>query len=370
MGNLNEKIIDKAFDYASQEIPGKVVIVLVLLVGGLIGSGYLFIAVIENLDGNNNNIWPLAILFFILILLFAVLILILVVKYIISPHSKKDHKNERLKVNSDVVNTGTEEIATISENGETAAGDSNSMSGSITTYIVRNNNPERDKKFIDINANVKKTYSVLGTSLKKISTEDTFFEDLANHEVKIRLCTANAGMLVNDVCRAEIENGTCLVISKWNDEDTRKFEVDINELYDMSRENSGADTNKHLLAERHVLIEESHLKEYFKTMTSYKTGMENAKKDLEDICETVVQTHGKDAMEIRESDSFMPVSMTIADAVEEYGQMIVEFQVPFTDSKILFELSKKRNKEMFDFFNEFFETIWERASNEQAGRNV
>ncbi len=368
MSDMKEKVVDKFFDYAGKELPGRMMFLLFLFIGGVVGCGYLLVTVIENFD-DNQHMWQLAVLFLILIFLFAALILILVVIYVVLPYRKKKHKNSNLKGNPDAPSTGVEEVNAVS-GSETAVGDANSMSGSITTYIVRNNNPERDKKFIDINANVQKTYSVLGTSLKKISTEDAFFEDLANNNVKIRLCTANVGMLVDDVCRTEIENGTCLVISKWNGDDKRKFEVDINELYETSKENSGAGANRHLLAERHVLIEESHLKEYFKTITSYKTGMENAKKDLEDICKTVVKTHGEDAMEVRESDSFMPVSMTIADAAEEYGQMIVEFQVPFTDSKILFELSKRQNTEMFEFFNDFFETIWERASNEQAGRNV
>lgn len=51
--------------------------------------------------------------------------------------------------------------------------------------------------------------------------------------------------------------------------------------------------------------------------------------------------------------------MTITDAESENGRMIVEFHLPFTQFKVLFEIHKTNNLELFDVFVGFYKKIME-----------
>lgn len=84
--------------------------------------------------------------------------------------------------------------------------------------------------------------------------------------------------------------------------------------------------------------------------------------DLKKIKKTIIDQCGQDSFELKVADSFMPMSLTIADAEEECGKMVVEFHLPFTQYKVLFEISKKDNADLFKVFLDFYKTVWKRAN--------
>ena len=110
----------------------------------------------------------------------------------------------------------------------------------------------------------------------------------------------------------------------------------------------------------HVLINVIHFNEYYNTSTDYKERVAGSYKDLKRIRDDISREYGK-ALLLKVADSFMPMSLTIADACDENGRMIVEFHLPFTNYKVLFEIKKSTNKELFEVFVKFYETVWARA---------
>jgi len=56
------------------------------------------------------------------------------------------------------------------------------------------------------------------------------------------------------------------------------------------------------------------------------------------------------------------MSLTIADADDNQGYMVVEFHLPFTNYKVLFEIKKATNKDLFDVFVNLNKKIWEAAN--------
>ena len=332
----------------------KVLLIVLILVGA--GSGFLIYHLSANLSDNQDQLKSLdslLILFSMIFVFCSLVALVICIGYPIRQiYKKKKYGNAQ----------GADALE---------LKDDQELGQELTAYIIEQGNKKgnlnRDKKFIDINKNVTKTYRVLGTALTSLSGQEGLLTAMADSGIKIRLCAMNPQMAVDDICMREIENKSCYFVENW--QIIQKLDIDaehiaqILELEDIEKGTLQCQKN-HLLDLMHMLIEQDHMKEYYPTSLDYKSRMQTARRDLNIIREKIVKNNGKSAMEIRDADSFIPISMTIADEAEEKGEMIVEFHLPFTDNKIMFFVNKKENEKLFQTFLDFYDTVWERAGNE------
>lgn len=232
--------------------------------------------------------------------------------------------------------------------------------GKIDAFIVEQDEPSRDSKFNSINKNVRKTYWVLGVSLTSIVEHEKTLEKMASDNINIRLCMMNPDIAVNNLCLSSIENNACALKRLLEEikEDTVKMD-------NVQEKVKNIDNCDNLLTIYHVLINVIHFNEYYVTATDYKERIKNSYDSLKRIRNSIAEKHGQDIIDLRVADSFMPMSLTIADASEENGRMVVEFHLPFTQYKVLFEINRSDNKELFEVFVNFYNVVWTRTQSNE-----
>lgn len=228
--------------------------------------------------------------------------------------------------------------------------------GKIDAFIVEQDEPSRDNMFIDINQNVKKTYWVLGVSLTSIVEHEKMLEKMATEKIDIRLCMLNPDIAVNNLCLNNVKNNACVLenLLKEIAEGTVKMD-------NIQEKVKCVDNYDNLLEIYHVLINVIHFNEYYATATDYKERIKNSYDSLKLIRNNIVEQYGQGFFDLKVADSFIPMSLTIADANEETGRMIVEFHLPFTQYKVLFEINRNDNEDLFKVFVNFYNTVWNRA---------
>lgn len=229
--------------------------------------------------------------------------------------------------------------------------------GKIEAYIVEQDETSRDSMFNEINDNVKKTYWVLGISLTSVvNREATLNKMVKKKKASIRLCMMNPDIAIDNLCTTSIEKNACILNGLIEEvknrniklEDLKERVADVNECDD-------------LLEIYHILINAIHFNEYYATAINYKETIKNSRDNLLSIKQNIDKRYGEGFFDLRFADSFMPMSLTISDAYEKDGHMIVEFHLPFTQHKVLFELFRDTNEELFEVFVAFYENIWDRA---------
>lgn len=232
--------------------------------------------------------------------------------------------------------------------------------GKIETFIVEQDARSRDDKFNDINENVKKTYWVLGIGLTSMESRESMLRKMAENHIHIRLCMMDPDIAVENLCLSSVDNETCNLLHL-----REKFKNGQMKKEDIKSEFKDMPNCKDMLDIYHVLINAMHFNEYYMTDTDYKGRIQVSYKNLKRIKNSIVHKYGSASFELKVTDSFMPMSLTIADAKEEDGRMVVEFHLPFTQYKVWFEISKRDNGELFKVFADFYETVWKRASNSE-----
>lgn len=238
--------------------------------------------------------------------------------------------------------------------------DTTEPQGKITAYIVKQNDPARDQKFQTINKNVRETYHVLGATLSSLAEQnkETMWRKMANEGVHIKLCMMDPAIAVDDICSLEIDAKTCSLFnllekSKGPD---GSIKIDYRDLLDSVR------INNNILERRHILIHQDQIKLYYKTVTDIIQTVRTSQRNLGLICNSINKNRPDEIMKLKCTDSFIPISVTIADENDaENGRMVVEFHLPFTECKVLFELTKKDNGELFNEFVSFYNTVWKTA---------
>ena len=226
--------------------------------------------------------------------------------------------------------------------------------GNIEASIVKQNDDARDGKFNDLNKSVKHTYWVLGISLTSIVNREPVLKEMAEKNVKIRICMMNPNIAVENLCLSSIEKNTCLL-----EDLVEEIKNGLVEKKNIKEKAACKKECKSLLSLYNVLIDVVHFNKYFDTVTDYRGIIAQSYKDLTRIKNSITQKCGEDSFELKTSNSFIPISMTITDADSEDGKMIVEFHLPFTQFKALFEIHKTNNKDLFDVFVGFYKKIME-----------
>lgn len=229
--------------------------------------------------------------------------------------------------------------------------------GKIDAFIVEQDARSRDDKFNNINENVEKSYWVLGVSLTSMVDRETMLKKMARKGMHIRLCMMDPNIAVEDLCLSSVDNKACNLSYL-----AEKIKNGQMKKEDIKSEFKNMKNCKDMLEMYHILINVLHFNDYYMTDTDYKNRIEDSYKNLKRIKNTIIKDYGHDSFELKVADSFMPMSLTIADAEELCGKMVVEFHLPFTQYKVLFEISKQDNGELFKVFVDFYKTVWERAS--------
>lgn len=359
MNESETKLIKELFTEFKNEFPKLLLLILIFLILGMVGSGVLFCQILDVRDELKSAEQ--------LMILFAVIFVICflgIIGICIGCFITKLRQNKKQGTKQSTAC----EAADQNKNGSQKTLGKQELGQKLTAYIIEQGNYQgsldRDQKFIDINRNVTKTYSVLGTALTTLSEKENMLREMAENGVKIRLCTMNPRMTVDDICIQEIKNQSCYFIEYSKRQMSDMDAESISQILETIKNGTQQCQNKHLLNLMHMLIEKEHMKEYYATSLDYETRIIQARHNLDTIQEKIIEKHGAKAMEIRDADSFIPISMTIADEKEEKGEMIVEFHLPFTYHKILFFVNRTENSQLFQTFMDFYEIVWRRAGNE------
>lgn len=229
--------------------------------------------------------------------------------------------------------------------------------GRIDAFVVEQSADSRDEKFKSINKNVKKTYWVLGVSLTSMVEQEAMLKRMVNNNIHIRLCMMDPDIAVEDLCLSSLNNNACNLKCLLE-----KIKSEQMETKDLKKEFENLENCKDMLEIYHILINAIHFKEYYDTDTDYKNTIKVSCENLKEIRGTIVQEHDQHTFELGIADSFMPMSLTIVDAEEEFGRMVVEFHLPFTQYRVLFEINKEDNNDLFEVFVEFYNIVWKRAN--------
>ena len=240
--------------------------------------------------------------------------------------------------------------------------DTAEISNRIEAFIIEQDDPERDKKFIEINKNVKREYWVLGVSLSALPKKENKLKQWANTDIDLRLCMLDADMTIDELCRESIEHGYCSIKNYIDSSENSLITPDMIIEMIQNDEIKCQKDCKDFLALYHVLINSVHFKEYYHTSRDYKKTIQSSYTNLKNIADDIGKDENENyKLQLRFADSFIPLSMTVKDASLDTGSMIVEFQLPFTNKKILIMLEKAEKETMFNEFVELYKEVWKRA---------
>ena len=113
------------------------------------------------------------------------------------------------------------------------------------------------------------------------------------------------------------------------------------------------------LSSHKILITPQHIMDYFSTAINYAEQIRQSERDINAIIKRIHERYKQASIELKKKKAFIPMSITIADAEEDSGILVVEFHIPFSTSKVLLEVQQKENEELFKMFVELFEDLWE-----------
>lgn len=343
----NQKDVKKDFwDMLKNNVPAPFIILGVLYALGVFGGFSAYKTLVSNqslTEDNRNTITDffLRLAFVATIVTVAIFVVLIIIRIIKKRKSSSKQKSaeENYSIQKGPIDD-TDDLP----------------NGKIEAFIVSQDARSRDDKFNQINQNVKSTYWVLGVSLTSVVERETTLKAMAKKNVKIQICMMNPEIAVNDLCQKSVEENRCILAELI--EDIKKESLDKGSIKGrLSCKKECED----LLKLHNVLIDVGHFNSYYDTATDYREKIAKSYKDLHSIQASITTDCGVGIFSLAASNAFIPMSMTVADAETSDGRMIVEFHLPFTHYKVLFEIVKNENEKLFEVFVDFYKKIWERA---------
>lgn len=360
-----DSLLKAAVEYAKKYINQKTVsaVLLYFAVIGILRYAYMGVATTEGLSERTLEVVTAS--YWIIVGILTIIVFVLGIMYIVKYKIKKDEASEESgdigieqTAESMALPIMVQKEAKTSKKGENG----NSTDNRIEAFIIEQDDPERDKKFIEINKNVKREYWVLGVSLSALPKKENKLKQWANTDIDLRLCMLDADMTIDELCRESIEHGYCSIKNYIDSSENSLITPDkIIEMIQNDEIKCQQDC-KDFLTLYHVLINSVHFKEYYHTSRDYKKTIQSSYTNLKNIADDIGKDENEEyKLQLRFADSFIPLSMTVKDASLDTGSMIVEFQLPFTNKKILIMLEKAEKGEMFNEFVELYKEVWKRA---------
>lgn len=330
--NANETIKEKIFDLVVKHIPIQIIFSICMYCVLLYGCYKIWFSIINGEtikdEDKNNYLSAVLAIMFILTILFIISIIILIIR------QRKKVKKEDSK-------------------------DLNESDTKIVAHIIdASNDKARNGIYLNVNQGVQKSYKVYGTSLHSIANDhEDMLLKMAENNVNIKLCMMNPDITDDELCKKLIEKDLC-VMSKF-------FDAEENSMDNFKEKKSKVLKNYNdPLNKLKIYISTCYIKDYFNTATDYKQRLKSSYEDLNAIV-MKIKNKGHDEAEIRIKNSFIPISITIADAENEFGKMVVEFYIPYTSKRVLIELNKQQHENLFNGFLEFYESLWNSDKNNQ-----
>lgn len=237
---------------------------------------------------------------------------------------------------------------------------SDSFENKIDAYIVdAGDNKSRDQKYVSVNNHVKKSYWVYGTCLNTIASErEHALKAMADSNIDVRLCMINPEIAIDKLCERTIEAERCVLYDVCADMQ-QDVTLKNKKLEGLIKEKLKG--KEDFLDFHQIIIKSNYFKEYFNTNTNYQNKIISSNADLLAIIKKIKDGNKKAQIELRQMSSFMPMSITIADAEEDNGEMVVEFYVPYTPKRVIIDISKSTKKDWFEAFVEFYKEVWSKA---------
>jgi|GEM_PF-6296479 len=236
--------------------------------------------------------------------------------------------------------------------------------GCLFTRLVEHEDTQREALFTVLNNSVSSSYKVYGIGLGKLSFDETRIKNLINRGVNITLCMANPNIFRSIVCKENISNGYCEVLNNhFNNVKLPQTKDDVQSWLE-----SNCSFLKDYMKKYNVLLEQNHIGKYL-NLTDYHKDVSFSYEKIESIIDSIGKESNKGTIKLGETNSFIPLSMTIADSEKdangqynENAQMIIEYILPYTGKRLMIHILRKNEHEKFDSFVELFEKICENSS--------
>lgn len=329
--DTNETIKEKIFDLLVKYVPAPIIFITCIYVFIIYWINKIFFKLIDTTsitDKNKNKYIGIVIIIMLIITIIYIVGIVLSIILI-----KKRRK--RLK--------------------KTQGEDINESDSKIEAHIIEASDYKaRNDIYLNVNQRVQKSYKVYGTSLHSIaSNHEEMLLKMADNKVDIQLCMMNPAITEDELCKNFIESGSCAMYNLLTKEEhsNKDLEKRLLEIVQNHKYNSN---------ESKIYISPCYIKNYFNTATDYRKRLKSSYDDLKAIIKNI-KSKGKNNAEVKIMNSFIPISITIADAEEDSGKMVVEFYIPYTSNRVLIELNKKQHEKLFEGFLRFYDSLWNQA---------
>lgn len=197
----------------------------------------------------------------------------------------------------------------------------------ITAQIVSHLSPDRKMAFLQLNKKAQESLSIYGIGITSVSKDKDLLTRILSAGGKVQLC-----MVDPDVFKSETdghENG-CF----------------------------GQHPPACGLKETNFCVYGEHMNKYMR---------DNYYRDMKDSYDRLQKFQQKTAQglpgefKVKILRSFIPMSINIINENTDRAELIIEYNMPFKEKRLLLQLSKKENEEYYSLIKEIFDSIFEEA---------
>jgi len=228
----------------------------------------------------------------------------------------------------------------------------------VSALIVKSNSPQREDAFDDLYFGTEMGYEIriLGTGATRFLNKTSRVEGLLERGNDIKVLLVNNKIIKNDwICKGE--------------DFLRKIQGNIEINCD--------DDQICPLSILNILIEKNHFLNYQGKGSNSKEKSNDKDSDKKkeymqrmkeayDKCEYYkkrkITEKWKGKFQVEHFYSFIPMSMTaVIPKKTLMGRMVVEFIIPFTENRIVFQCSQDKDKQLYDTFMNFYDSTWKKS---------
>lgn len=197
----------------------------------------------------------------------------------------------------------------------------------ITAKIVAHRSIERNISFLDLNSRAETSLSIYGIGITSVSQNTELFTKILQNGGTVQLCMVDPEIFKSNPC----VSGNC----------------DMEQTSRICK-----------LGTTKFCIYTKHINDYIRP--AYYRSMKDSYKRLKEYQETIAfQLSGE--FQIKILRSFIPMSINIINETTDKAELIIEYNMPFQEKRLLLQLSKKENDSYYAQVKEIFDTIWRKA---------
>ena len=192
----------------------------------------------------------------------------------------------------------------------------------ITTQIVNHASIERDKSFIELNSRAETSLSIYGIGITSVSKKPDLFTKILYNGGTVQLCMVDPEIFKSKDCGGDSGIKQCTLKAT-------KF-----------------------------CIYSGHINDYVRPKY-YRSIIESFKRLKKYQEEEASKLPGKFTIKVLRS--FIPMSINIINENTDKAELIIEYNMPFQEKRLLLQLSKQENDSYYTKVQEVFDTIWKKA---------